>query len=145
MKSFGATLAFTHERNRALLKAYRHHIHHCSHINLPSIGRLIVDSPAPRFWVSEDRATAVVSAIMRGHPVLDAMRLSKREMFHEIYIRTMELKQTHPRAHLCELVSRVINSPAPKFYMEPSSALQYIFKIRNGWYERNTNRNIGRK
>ena len=29
----------------------------------------------------------------------------------------------------------VVNSPAPKFYMEASSALERLFKIRNGWYD----------
>lgn len=137
MKSYGSVLAFTRERNAALLKVYRQHINSCSHIKLSEIGELIVNSPAPRFWVSEERAAAVVSAIMRGKPVLDTMRPTKREMFYEIYCRVVALKELHPDWHLCELVFNVVNSPAPKFYMEVSSAIERIFKIRNGWYDRN--------
>lgn len=135
MKSFGSILAFTRERNAALLKAYRHQIGKTCFVRLNEIGEKIVNSPSPRFWVSEERATAVVSAVMRGKPVLDTMRPSKREMFIEIHRRVMALKEIHPDWFLYRLVSEVIHSPAPKFYMEPSSALERLFKIRNGWYD----------
>jgi hypothetical protein len=134
MKSFGSILAFTRERNAALLKAYRNCVSQACYIRLDEIGDKIVNSPAPRFWVSEERAAAVVSAIMRGKPVLDTMRPSKREMFQEIHRRVVALREQHPDWHLSELVYEVVNSPAPKFYMEASSALERLFKIRNGFY-----------
>lgn len=135
MKSFGSILSFTRERNAALLKAYREHVASVDFVRLNDIGVKIVNSPSPRFWVSEERAAAVVSAMMRGKPVLETMRRTKREMFEEIYRRVMALKKEHPDWHLCQLTFEVVNSPAPKFYMEPSSALERLFKIRNGWYE----------
>lgn len=135
MKPFGSILAFTRERNAALLEAYREQVKAARFVKLNEIGARIVSSPAPRFWVSEERAAAVVSAIMRGKPVLKSMRPTKREMFGEIYRRVVALKKQHPEWHLCELVHEVVNSPAPKFYMEVSSALERLFKIRNGWYD----------
>ncbi len=135
MKPFGSILAFTRERNAALLEAYREHVNAARFVKLNEIGEKIVNSPAPRFWVSEERAAAVVSAIMRGKPVLKSMRPTKREMFEEIHRRVVALKKLHPEWHLCELVYEVVNSPAPKFYMEVSSALERLFKIRNGWYD----------
>ncbi len=135
MKSFGSVLAFTRERNAALLKAYREQVNAASFVRLNEIGEKIVNSLSPRFWVSEDRAAAVVSAIMRGKPVLETMRPTKREMFEEIHRRVVALKAQHPDWHLCRLVFEVVNSPAPKFYMEASSALERLFKIRNGWYD----------
>lgn len=135
MKSFGSVLSFTRERNAALLKAYREQVDTTSFIRLNEIGEKIVNSPSPRFQVSEERAAAVVSAIMRGKPVLETMRSTKREMFEEIYKRVVALKEKHPDWHLCQLVFEVVNSPAPKFYMEASSALERLFKIRNGWYD----------
>lgn len=134
MKPFGSILAFTRERNAALLKAYREQIEAARVIRLNEIAKKIVNSPAPRFWVSEERAAAVISDIMRGKPVLHHMRPSKREMFEEIYHRVIALKQQRPDWALCRIVFVVVNSPAPKFYMEPSSALERLFKIRNGWY-----------
>lgn len=135
MKSFGSVLAFTRERNAALLKAYRQQIDAAGFIRLREIGENIVNSPSPRFWVSEERAAAVVSAIMRGKPVLKTMRPTKREMFEEIHRRVVALKQLHPDWNLGRLVCEVVNSPAPKFYMEASSAIERLFKIRNGWYD----------
>lgn len=135
MKSFGSILSFTRERNAALLKAYREQVNAADFIRLNEIGEKIVNSPAPRFWVSEERAAAVVSSIMRGKPILDTMRPTKREMFLEIHRRVVALKEQHPDWTLCALVLKVVNSPAPKFYMRPSSALERLFKIRNGWYE----------
>lgn len=135
MKSFGSVLAFTQERNDALLKAYREQVSTTRVVRLNEIGEKIVNSPSPRFWVSEERAAAVVSAIMRGKPVLKMMRPTKRAMFEEIHRRVVALKKKHPDWHLCQLVFEVVNSPAPKFYMEASSALERLFKIRNGWYD----------
>lgn len=135
MKSFGSVLSFTRERNAALLKAYRKQISATGFIRLSEIGEKIVNSPSPRFWVSEERAAAVVSAIMRGKPVLETMRPTKREMFEEIHHRVVALKREHPDWRLCELVLEVVHSPAPKFYMEASSALERLFKIRSGWYD----------
>lgn len=135
MKSFGSVLAFTQERNDALLKAYREQVSTTRVVRLNEIGEKIVNSPSPRFWVSEERAAAVVSAIMRGKPVLKMMRPTKRAMFEEIHRRVVALKEQHPDWHLCRLVFEVVNSPAPKFYMEASSALERLFKIRNGWYD----------
>lgn len=139
MKSLGSILSFTHERNEALLKEYRRQINLVPVILLREVGKKIVDSPAPRFWVSEERAAAVVSAMMRGKPILNSMRSTKREMFEEIYNRVLNLKIIHPDWCLSELVCKVVNSPAPKFYMKPSSALERLFKIRNGSYN-NENR-----
>lgn len=136
MKSFGSILTFTRERNAALLKAYREQVNAAGFVRLNEIGEKIVNSPSPRFWVSEERAAAVVSAIMRGKPVLETMRPTKREMFEEIHRRVVALKKLHPDWYLCELVQEVVNSPAPKFYMEVSSALERLFKIRNGWYDK---------
>lgn len=135
MKSFGSVLAFTRERNEALLKAYRKYVDSANFICLNEIGERIVNSPSPRFWVSEERAAAVISAIMRGKPVLKTMRPTKREMFEEIYRRVLVLKARHPDWRLTRLVHAVVNSPAPKFYMMASSALERLFKIRNGWYD----------
>lgn len=132
MKPFGCTLDFTPERNAALLEAFRREVAAVSSIRLADIGERVVNSPAPRFWVSEERAAIVVSAILRGKPALDAMRPSKREMYQEIHRRVMLLMEERPGSSLCALVAEVVNSPAPKFYMKASSALERLYKIRNG-------------
>ena len=137
MKSFGSIMSFKKQRNYALLKEYRKVIANVSVIRLKDICEIIVNSPSPRFWVSEERATAVISAMIRGKDVLSSMRASKREMFNEIYKRVMAIKRKGDNSHLNKIVFSVVNSPAPKFYMKASSAIEILFKVRNGYYERN--------
>lgn len=135
MKSLGAVMAFTNQRNQALLLAYRRIIRDVPFVSLAEIGELLVNSPSPRFWVSEERAAAVVSALLRNKPVLETMRPTKQEMFREIFKRVTDLRQQQPDWTLLQLVSVVINQPAPKFYMKASSAIERLYKIRNGWYQ----------
>ena len=129
---------FTKERNNELLKAYKKVIKSVSQIRLKEIGVMVVNSPAPRFWVSEERATTVISSMLKGKDVLSSMRQSKREMFQEIYRRVIELRKLkkYRSQTLSSVVFTVVNSPAPKFYMKASSAIEILFKVRNGYYER---------
>ena len=140
MKDFGSILEFTQERNADLLRAYKEECAKVKYIRLSEICERIVNSPSKRFWVSELRAMIVCSQIMRGIPVLETMRRSKREMFEEIYRRVVALKEQHPDWPMIELTTAVVFSPAPKFYMEPRSAMELIFKMRNGWYDRKSNK-----
>ena len=39
-----------------------------------------------------------------------------------------------------ELVLKAVNSPAPKFYMTPRSAMETIYKIKKGFYEKQNRR-----
>lgn len=136
MKYHGCILEFTEERNNELLRVFRKLLDESDFIDITRISHALVNSPCARFWVSEERATAVVQAIIKGEPVLDAMRPTKREMFTEIYSRVMRLRQTCPNETLFNLVLRVVNSPAPKFYMRPRCAMEIIYKIKKGFYDR---------
>ena len=138
MKSYGSIMYFTKERNNELLKAYKKVIKSVSQIRLKEIGVMVVNSPSPRFWVSEERATTVISSMLKGKDVLSSMRQSKREMFQEIYRRVVELRKLkkYSSQTLSSVVFAVVNSPAPKFYMKSSSAIEILFKVRNGYYER---------
>ena len=136
MKYFGSIREFTYQRNAELMRAYREAISSCTIISIPEISEKIVNSPCARFWVSEERATMVCAAIMQGKPILNTMRPMKREMFQEIYRRVLSLQQVHPDAKLPDLVLMVVNSPAPKFYMQPRCAMETIYKIKKGYYDR---------
>ena len=136
MKYHGCILEFTDDRNDELMKAFRDTIVSHSFIDIAVVSEEVVNRPCSRFWVSEERAMVVVAALMKGKPVLDDMRPTKREMFEEIYRRFLELRKQRPRASMFELVFAVVNSPAPKFYMTPRSAMETIYKIKKGFYEK---------
>lgn len=135
MKPYGSILEFTRDRNDDLMRAYRHQIGKARYIRMRDVGHAVVNMPAARFWVSEERATIVVSAMMAGRDLPANMRPTKCEMFSEIYRRVLRLRRRRPRATIFELVCEVVNSPAPKFYMLPRSAMDIIYKIKNGYYD----------
>ena len=134
MKYRGCILEFTHQRNDELMRAFREALDKRPFIDISEVSEVIVNMPCSRFWVSEERAMVVVSAIIKGKPVLDTMRPTKREMFQEIYNRVCLLRQQQPDAPLFDLVMDVVNSPAPKFYMRPRCAMEIIYKIKKGLY-----------
>ncbi len=132
MKPHGTKFEYEEERNADLMRAYREEIAAVSYIRMPDIYHAIVNRPSARFWVSEERAAIVISAMMRGIPI-DDMRPLKREMFQEIYRRVLALKQRMPYESVCRLVFRVVASPAPKFYLTPGSAKVIICRIKKAW------------
>ena len=134
MKYPGSILEFTDERNEELMRAFRQAINKRTFIDIAEISEEVVNMPCSSFWVSEERAMVVVAALIKGKPVLDAMRPTKREMFQEIYNRVMALQKQFPKASMFELVLKAVNSPAPKFYMTPRSAMETIYKIKKGFY-----------
>ena len=140
MKYKGCILEFTHERNDELMRAFRLAIGNIDFIDISQIAEKIVNTPCSRFWVSEERAMVVVAAMLKGKPILNSMRPTKREMFKEIYNRVIELRKQRPHATLFELVMKVVNSPAPKFYMRPRCAMEIIYKIKKGFYEKQQRR-----
>lgn len=134
MKYFGSILDFTKQRNADLMRVYRDRLAEASIIVIPVIFQLVADSPASRFWVSEERAAIVISAMAAGKP-MPRMRSNKREMFEEIYRRYLLMRKDYPDKSVYELVTKIVNQPAPKFYLTPRTVGEFIYRIKNGWYD----------
>lgn len=134
MKYFGSILDFTKERNADLMRVYRARLAEASIIVMPVIFELVAESPASRFWVSEERAAIVISAMAAGKP-MPRMRSNKREMFGEIYRRYLVMREDYPDKSVYELVTKIVNQPAPKFYLTPRTVGEFIYRIKNGWYD----------
>ena len=139
MEYFGSILEFTRARNIDLMRAYREKLAEASIIVMPVIFELVAESPASRFWVSEERAAIVISTMATGKP-MPRMRRNKREMFEEIYRRFIIMKQEFPDKSVYELVTNNVNQPAPKFYLTPRTVGEFIYRIKNGWYDNQYNR-----
>lgn len=136
MKHVGCILEFTKQRNEELMKAYKSAVVNCKRINLDDIAETIVKTPCSRFWVSEERANVVCMAIKQGKPILENMRPTKREMFIDIFNRVNNHQEIFKKSSYFESVVHVVNSPAPKFYMRPRCAMEIIYKIKNGFYDK---------
>lgn len=136
MKHPGCCLDFTSQRNEELMRAFRVAIAERPFVDITEISEIVVNTPCSRFWVSEFRAAIVISDMFKGRPVLETMRPLKREMFTEIYKRACALKEEHPDWPICDLAFAAVNSPAPKFYLLPRSAIEYIYKIKRGHFNK---------
>ncbi len=139
MKYFGSILEFTRERNEDLMRVYREKLSEASIIVMPVIFELVAQSPSSRFWVSEERAAIVISAMAAGKP-MPRMRKNKREMFEEIFRRFVVMHEQQPDKSVYELVALIVNQPAPKFYLTARTVGEFIYRIKNGWYENQYNR-----
>ena len=138
-KHFGSIMDFTRQRNDDLMRAYREQLALASYIVMPDIFQKIADSPARRFWVSEERAAVEVSRMLIGKP-FSRMRPNKREMFEEIFRRFLALREEQPGKSVFELVSIIVHQPAPKFYFTARTVGEFIYRIKNGWYDRQHDR-----
>lgn len=139
MKNFGSILDFTNQRNEDLMRAFREQLSSARIIVMPEVFERVALSPASRFWVSEERAAIVISAIDSGREV-PRMRDNKREMFEEIYRRYKIARGANPRASVYQLVSEIVNQPAPKFYLTSRTVGELIYRIKKGWYDKQQKR-----
>lgn len=134
MKHSGSTFEYEQARNEDLMRAYHKLLYECSSIHLPDIFRQVVNMPAERFWVSEERAAIVIASMLRGDQ-LENMRPTNREKYQEIYKRVLELRKEHPGLSVYNLTFMAVHQPAPKFYLTPGSAKVIIYKIKSKWYQ----------
>lgn len=138
MKNFGSTVEFTRQRNADIMRVFRRIFAGSRGVSLPEIYRQVAESPSSRFWVSEERAAIVIASIQAGRK-LPAMTLNKREMFDEIYRRYSILRALYPQRSIIDLASEIVHQPAPKFYFTPRSVGEFIYRIRNGYYDTPSN------
>lgn len=131
MKKKGALLDFAAERDSALLHAFNTLAAGRKYVQVSDLCQQIVKMPTHRFWVSEERARDIMSAIeRRGMDVLHGMRQCKQRMFREIYQRYRLLRLREPSKPVLDLVAEVIYSPAPEFYMDPTYATTRLYRAR---------------
>ena len=139
MKYYGSILDFTQERNQELIRVYQEKLSKAGYIVMPEIFEQVANSPCSRFWVSEERAAIVISSLLAGK-ILPNMRKNKREMFDEIFRRFLIVRERYPEKSIYALAIMVVNQPAPKFYMTPRTVGELIYRIKNGWYDKQFNR-----
>lgn len=118
---------------------YQEELSKAGYIVMPKIFEQVANSPCSRFWVSEERAAIVISTLLAGK-VIPNMRKNKREMFDEIFRRFLIVREQYPEKSIYALAIMVVNQPAPKFYMTPRTVGELIYRIKNGWYDKQFNR-----
>lgn len=130
MKKKNSVSEFTGERSLALLKNFRESLARQSQISLQRAFADAAEAPAPRFWVSEARATVIIRKMIAGEDMTSGMYPEKARMYLEIYDRVMRLHLEEPSTPLGDLVFRVVNEPAPSSYISPERARKLIYKSK---------------
>ena len=96
---------------------------------MPDIFEKVSEMEAERFWVSEERAIAVITALKRGKNP-GRMRSNKIEMFEEILKRVNKLLIKNPALSLKEAICQTIIHRAPKFYLTPRTIGEIVYRIK---------------
>ena len=127
MKRQGAISDFSAQRRADVIRAYRLAMAQAEKIRVADVMKEAVAMPASRFWVSEERAVNVVSALMRGMHALKGMRPTKARMYAEIMRRVAAVLTECPDMRLIDAVSEVICGEAPEFYMSANTARAILY------------------
>lgn len=128
-----AFFEYQKERNKDLMRAFHTCMETYCGNSLEAICEKVRLTPATRFWVSEERATIVITQILKGeHPI---MSQEKQDMYGEILSRVKAVMQTQPDRTIGDIVFEVVHQPAPRFYYTTASIREMIYRIKAEWYE----------
>lgn len=133
MKRQGSKFEHTAERDKELMKTYCHYLGACDEAKLDVILTQTVNTPCSRFWVSDERASIVMSGIEREAIDLTTMVESRRNMYLELYRRVQLLRNENPTMSLSEVTSMAVMQEAPCFYLTAKSARTIIHRIKTKW------------
>ena len=136
MKKKFSTIEYEGERAREVIHACRETMKKVKHINVLDIFAEAVKQPSSRYWVSEDRAIYVMRRMLRGDD-LSYMRQTKRKMFYELFWRFIECKRKHEDAGVCNIVRKIIYTPASSFFLTSASAKAIYYKHKDEKYIHN--------
>ncbi len=141
-KHIGSRFEYEEQRDANLMKVYREALSLPEPLSQSEICHYVSMHGADRFWVSEERALAVISRMYRNyHATLSTMYPLKRKMYREIFARVNRLMKERPCLSRIEAVSEVVASPAPEFYLTPGSVKVILCRIKKKqWYQQRKHR-----
>lgn len=117
----------TAKQREDLMTVYRSVAPHC-HSQQEAYEK-VVNSPAPRFYVSPKQAWSMLCKMVVGdYSDVDRMKPIRQELYHTLYDRMEKLSQRKEfiGKSLWFICQFLVNEPAPKFFMQPSN-MKFIF------------------
>ena len=95
--------------------------------SLQSVFEMLAQVPAPRFFISEDRAFNLIKRFFATGKWPRTTLLTRRAMLSEIATRVRVLQAFDSSLSLKDAVFRAVNSPAPSFYLTPRSIRTILY------------------
>jgi len=128
MRKGGCSNYYSEMRDLEMIDTYERLITKYPRKSRTEIMEMLADSPTKRFWVSEFRASIVISMMMNGRSI-DGMNEMRKKMYNDMYSIAKEIKAKNPRVNNMELATLVCETKAPCFYIKPASASVIISRI----------------
>lgn len=132
MKKIGSVIDCMEQRDKELHDNFMEILRSSRDVPLRDMFGMAARRPASRFWVSEERASEMVSIILSGRDpeMIDRMFPKRRQMFLEISRRVKEILDQRPGTTMIDATREVIYAEAPEFYITDKSAKVIIYNIR---------------
>lgn len=132
MRHKGSLSQLSKGRNEDLYERYsqlrKRHLNLYGRICETLILKQLVNSPAQRYWLSSERAYAVISQIRKGTLYVNPKKTICR-LYYALYDEFKKYKAEHPEIPDTRIVEDIIYQPAPCFGLEPRVAGIIVKKI----------------
>jgi hypothetical protein len=129
----------TKERDEDLMRAYRKQMDIAmkasGEIKQMDIIAKTVNSPASRYWISLERACAIIYGMRKGNR-LGGTKSNTKRLYESLYESYLKAEEENPGTPVKHLIAEIIEQPAPCFAFTWKSASLLINKIRKEqWYK----------
>lgn len=95
-------------------------------ITTKSVINIAAKQPAKKFYISTEEAIRNINKIIKGE-MLKVTSDEKKQMYYDIYNKYIEQTNScEAKEYKYSVIERILNSPAPKFYINPLFADQQI-------------------
>lgn len=121
-------------RARDVLSCFYNHL---GNLNTSDAVSAVAKSPAPRFYISYERARNMISLLERGKqiPISNKNAIAQIE---ELYRRYKQRVKDRSKRYKYLILSEIIEEQAPSFYLEEESIRYYIYRRKRYLSKHNT-------
>ena len=126
MKKKGCKCDYIKERNENLKREFLARLGKNGR-NISQVIESLSPVSADRFYINEERATEEIKRL-RNKEKMKTANPRRQAMIREIKKRVDMMMDRNPQLSLKEAVCRVVNSPAPAFYLTPGTIRTIVYQ-----------------
>lgn len=133
MRKKGSYFILARERDEDLMNTYRmltkKHLAIYGRVCHATLLDKLVNSPASRYWVSQDRACSIIYKMRKGMS-FEGMKKNTVYFYKSLYSDYQKYKDANPATSIRNAVEEILLQPAPCFLLSPRRASQIIYKMK---------------